>query len=343
MNKKILIVLVLVLIAGAVGVYILAGKKSAVGETTNEQVVVEKKTIIMVNPGGATYAQLLSGFENGLKENYKGSANLEFITKDAGSNKEMLKTMITETVAQKPAMIVTASSPPTLQALEETKESKIPILAVLGDPTKHGYIPSLQSSETNLTGIAQQSIELTPKRFEILRSMFPKAKRVAVFYDTTCGPTKSVRPIGDSVAKQLGFEITEFPLTNPSADQVKEVLAKVTAKEYDSMIFYPHGTLFSKSDLFLKKAKDEKLPLIMPDESSLAKGAVASYGPDFFNTGIQLSRLAVKVLDGIDPKEIPFEQANDIKFVVSLKSLKEIGVELPEDVIHKVDKVIPGE
>ena len=83
---------------------------------------------------------------------------------------------------------MTISGPPTFQALKET--NSVPILTAIGDPVEHGYIKSIQSSETNLTGIAQQNIELTPKRFELLKEMIPSVKRVAVFYDTTCGPTK---------------------------------------------------------------------------------------------------------------------------------------------------------
>lgn len=339
-TQKILAIVAIIIVA--VGGYVFVNNKnSASKQEADKQVAIVKKTVIMVSPGGETYAQLFKGFEQELRETYPMSADtLEIVFKDSAGKKDVLKTMITEAVAAKPAIIVTASSPPTLQALDETKESKIPILSVLGDPTKHGYIPSLQSSGTNLTGIAQQSIELTPKRFEILNKMFPKVKRVAVFYDTTCGPTKEARPIGNEVAKKLGFTVVEFPLTNPTNEQVVEALKAINAKDFDSLIFYPHGTLFAKSEHFLKKAREEKLPLIMPDESSLASGAVASYGPDFFNTGKQLTRLAIKVLNGVDPKDIPLEQAEDIKFVISMRSLKAIGVEVPSEVLDKVDKVI---
>lgn len=336
-QKSIIIIIVFLLIAGGGYWYLSSGRGSQVKEKPAQSVII-------VNPGGTTYGELFKGFEEALRATYPGQrSSLTITTKNAEGNQETLKAMVSEAVAANPSLIVTVSSPPTLQALEETKESKIPILAVLGDPTKHGYITSLQSSGTNLSGIAQQSIELTPKRFEILKEISPKVKRVAVFYDTTCGPTKVARPIANAAAPKLGLTLVEFPLTTPTREQVAEALKAVNAKDFDAIIFYPHGTLFSKSDLFLTKAKEAKLPIVMPDESALAKGAIASYGPDYFLMGKQLSRQALKVLSGVDPKDIPFEQAEEVWFIISLQNAKDLGIQIANQVLEHADKVIGGQ
>lgn len=335
------IVLIVIIVLAGAGYWYSTNKTKNGNDGVVSNTLAKKHKVIIVSPGGVTYAELFKGFEEALRVSYPESAStLTIEIKNAEGSQDALKKMISEAVAEGPSLIVTASSPPTLQALDETKVSKIPILSVLGDPTKHGYIPSLQSSGTNLSGIAQQSIELTPKRFEILKKLFPRVKRVAVFYDTTCGPTKEARPIANAAAPKLGLTLVEFPLTSPTRDQVTQSLKVVNAKDFDAIIFYPHGTLFSKSDLYINKAKEVGIPIIMPDETSLASGAVASFGPDFYLTGKQLTRLAIKVLNGADPKNIPFEQAEDVKFVVSLKSLKALGKEIPNDVIDQVDKVI---
>lgn len=338
LQRPFVIVVVLIAILAGVSYWYFSDS----GANKKEQ--PKTQTVIIVNPGGTTYSELFAGFEEALRATYPGSASaLSITTKNAEGNQETLKTMVSEAVAANPSLIVTVSSPPTFQALEETKESKIPILGVLGDPTKHGYITSLQSSGTNLSGIAQQSIELTPKRFEILKEIAPDVKKVAVFYDTTCGPTKVARPIANEAAPKLGLELVEIPLTIPTRDQVAEALKVVNAKDFDAIMFYPHGTLFSKSDLFLAKAREAKLPIVMPDESALASGAIASYGPDYFLMGKQLARQAVKVLRGVDPKDIPFEQAEEVRFIISLQSAKDLGVQIANQVLEHADKVVGGQ
>lgn len=337
LQRPFVIVIVLIVLATGAIYWYFSGN-------TNNVEKQKTQSVIIVNPGGKTFTELFKGFEEALRATYPGSASaLSITTKNAEGNQETLKKMVSEAVAANPSLIVTVSSPPTLQALEETKESKIPILGVLGDPTKHGYITSLQSSGTNLSGIAQQSIELTPKRFEILKEIAPKVKKVAVFYDTTCGPTKAARPIANEAAPKLGLTLVEIPLTTPTRDQVAEALKVVNAKDFDAIMFYPHGTLFSKSDLFLAKAREAKLPIVMPDESSLSDGAIASYGPDYFLMGKQLSRQAIKVLQGVDPKDIPFEQAEEVRFIISLKNAKDLGLEIANQVLEHADKVVNGQ
>ncbi len=336
MNKKTAaIVLAVAAIAAAGGVYYWYAKKEP---------PVSRRVFLVaaVNPGGAAYGKFFDGFKEALAEiSGKNGEEVTLILKNAEGDSKKLKEFISEAAAMRPDIIATISGPPTLQALEETKESKTPILTALGDPVEHGYIKSLQSSETNLTGIAQQNIELTPKRFEILKELVPAVKKVAVFYDTTCGPTKKARPIANAAAPALGLTLTEFPLTAPTRDEVSDALKAVNKKDFDALIFYPHGTFFSKSDLFLKKAVEEKLPIIMPDEESLASGALASYGPSYFEMGKSLGKMAEKILiGGARPESIPFEQPDKIESIVNLETAKKLQISLPEAVIKRADRVV---
>ena len=131
-----------------------------------------------VSPGGAAYGKFFAGFQEAIAEiNRVNDAEISLVFKNAEGDSQKLKELISEAVVMKPDIIATISSPPTAQALKETKETQIPILTALGDPVEHGYIKSLQSSGTNLAGIAQQNIELTPKRFEILKELVPAAKK----------------------------------------------------------------------------------------------------------------------------------------------------------------------
>ena len=298
--------------------------------------------IAAVSPGGAAYGKFFAGFQEAIAEiNRVNDAEISLVFKNAEGDSQKLKELISEAVVMKPDIIATISSPPTAQALKETKETQIPILTALGDPVEHGYIKSLQSSGTNLAGIAQQNIELTPKRFEILKELVPAAKKVAVFYDTTCGATKKARPIANAAAPALGLTLTEFPLTNPTSDETAGALEAVSGKDFDALIFYPHGTLFSKSDLFLKKAAEEKLPIIMPDEESLAGGALASYGPSYFKMGKALGKMAEKILiGGARPEDVPFEQPNKIEFIINLTAARKLGISLPEAVLKRADRVV---
>lgn len=330
--KKIILVALAVVLSGGTLWYVYRNQSPVA--------VSHSHTVYLVSPGGPAYESYFENVESRLKEIHHGAgADIRFVSKNAEGNPDTLKAMITEAVQAKPDIIVTISSQPTQQAVKES-EGKIPVLSALGDPVEHGYVDSLKGSGTNLSGVAQQNISLTPKRLELLKELVPTVKKVAVFYDTTCGPTKKARPIASELAPQIGLELTEFGLTNPSRADLEAELKKVTKKDYDALIFYPHGTLFAKADLFLKRATEEGLPIIMPNEEALADGALASYGPSYSEMGKLTARLAEKILtDKIAIGELPWEQPSVIDFYVSLSSAEKLGITISPTIANKAKLV----
>ena len=333
MNKKIILAIVAILIIVAAGFYYYKAEVSP-GESS-----AVKKDVLVINPGGVTFTLFLNSFMDELAKNNSGGKNdINIIYKDSAGDPDKLKQFIDEAVILRPDAIVTISAPPTLALKDKIKD--IPILTALGDPVEHGYVKSLQGSGISIAGVSQKTIELTPKRIEILKRAVPSIKKIAIFYDTTCGPTKKARPIANAQAPELGVELVEFALTTPSRADLEKELQKVTNKDFDALMFYPHGTLFAKSDLFIKRAKEEKLPIVMPEEASMGDTAIASYGPDYGELGRTLALIARKVLNGEDPGNIPFEQPSSIQFIINEKNAKILGITISENVIEIANKVI---
>ena len=322
--KTVLLASVVVILIGGVFWYMFQYR----GNTSETSVTDgHLHSIYLVNPGGPAYKQYFDKVESSLRElHHKNGTSLQMYTKNAEGNPQKLATMVTEAVQAKPNLIITISSQPTQQALAESN-GEIPILSTLGDPIEHGYVDSLKGSGKNLGGVAQQNIALTPKRLELLKELAPSVKKVAVFYDTTCGPTKKARPIANAFAPEIGLELFEIALTNPTRAELEDALNTVTRENYDALIFYPHGTLFSKADLFLKRAREEGLVIIMPNEEALAEGALASYGPSYAGMGELIARLSEKILtDNISVSVLPWEQPSVIDYFVSLENAEKLGL-----------------
>ena len=54
----------------------------------------------------------------------------------------------------------------------------------------------------------------------------------------------------------------------------------------------------------------------------------------------QRARIAVKVLRGTPPADIPVEQPAKFELAVNLKTAKAIGVDVPSSLLLRADKVI---
>jgi putative ABC transport system substrate-binding protein len=117
-------------------------------------------------------------------------------------------------VRRRVAVVVGTGTPATLAAKAAT--TTIPIVfATGGDPVALGLVASLNPPGANLTGIANLSAELAPKRLQLLRQVIPNSTGFGVLADPTFPDTTSIIADLQSAARALGLElIVENTRTN---------------------------------------------------------------------------------------------------------------------------------
>ena len=72
----------------------------------------------------------------------------------------------------------------------------------------------------------------------------------------------------------------------------------------------------------------------------MERGALASYGPDFYASGRQAARLVDKIIKGTNPAEIPVEVNPKIEFAINLKIGAALGLTLAPEVMGRANRVI---
>src|SRR3954447_4539108 len=113
---------------------------------------------------------------------YVEQQNVVYLGRWADAKQDRLPALAAELVGLKVDVIVTAGGPASAAAKQAT--SSIPIvLATVGDADSIGLIDSLARPGGNVTGVTDQSVELSAKRLEVLKDAIPKAKRIAVLWN----------------------------------------------------------------------------------------------------------------------------------------------------------------
>lgn len=113
---------------------------------------------------------------------YMEGRNVIYAIRWAEGKSERLPALAAELVGMKVDLIVIFGGKAALAVKEAT--STIPVVFVgSGDPVAVGLIASFSRPGGNITGISDQSAELSAKRLELLKEVVPKAERVAVLWN----------------------------------------------------------------------------------------------------------------------------------------------------------------
>ena len=87
-------------------------------------------------------------------------------------------------------------------------------------------------------------------------------------------------------------------------------------------------------------AAQQKLPAIYEYASLVRDGGLMSYGPDMDEVYDRAADLAVRILKGARPADLPFEQPTRFHFAINKETLKALDLIIPATTLMRADEVI---
>lgn len=216
--------------------------------------------------------------------------------------------------------------------------TQIPIVfAGAADPVGLGIIQSFAHPGGNLTGIADLALDLGPKRLQIFQEMISSLRRVLFLYDAVDTLALKEAEAYSVAAQQLGIELIERPMHTPQ--EARDVLTRLEHGEVDGVLA-PLCCSMNIPGLVLDIIPPKQIPTMFDSAFWPERGAVASYGQDYYESGRQSARLVDKILKGQKPADIPVEVNSKIEFVINLKAAKAMGLTLAPEVLFQADRII---
>jgi putative tryptophan/tyrosine transport system substrate-binding protein len=246
-----------------------------------------------------------------------------------------LPAMAEELVGLKVDVIVTQGEPALRAARQAT--STIPIVMTSsGDPVGTGFVASLARPGGNITGPAILAPEISGKRLELLKEVFPRMARVAAFWDPHGGraPVTGTEDAARVLALQL--QILEIPRPD-DFDTAFELARKGRA---EALTVLPSVFLSDHRSRLIAFAATSRLPAVYPWRSAVNAGGLMFYGPVLSESYRRAAVYVDKILKGAKPSDLPVEQPTKFEFVINLKTAKQIGLTIPPNVLARADRVI---
>jgi len=199
-------------------------------------------------------------------------------------------------------------------------------------------VASLAHPGGNVTGRSVYAPELTSKRIEILKEMFPTLAKVGVRWnrenDGAAGQLLEAKTTG----RALGIAIESFPAQIP--DGLNEVMARAVEAGTGAILIVSDSSTISNRAKIGSSALQHRLPTIFANKAYLSGGGLLSYGPDIVES-FRLSVVHVdKILKGANPANLPVEQPTIFEYVINMKTAKALGVAVPPALLARADNLI---
>ncbi|HXK27969.1 MAG TPA: ABC transporter substrate-binding protein [Candidatus Binatia bacterium] len=287
---------------------------------------------------GLTFDPVFRGLQEGLARlGYTEGKNISFIVENTKGNTSDLGNRAVRLAESKPKALFTVSTSHTAAAMKATPSVPI-VFAWVGDPLQSGFVASYVSSKNNLTGVSSYAGPLSGKRLEMLKEIEPKVKQILAIVAAKDSVAENSFEFLDETARKIGVHVLRRDVT--SKEEIENVLRATPKGSIDAIYHIPSALVGVYIDLLIRKAKENKIPLVVHEESMVEKGALFTYGADFRLVGIQAARLVAKVLKGERPAEIPTETPEKLLFVLNLSTAKAINFKVPRDILERADRLI---
>jgi putative ABC transport system substrate-binding protein len=221
-------------------------------------------------------------------------------------------------------------------AREATTVIPIVVVAVDYDPIARGYVGGLARPGGNITGVFLRQPELTAKRIELLKEVVPRARRLAVFWDTFS--TDQLEE-AEGVARAAGLQLQRFEFREPPYGF--DAPTRTAVQQQASALLGLASPIFFRQRTDLADvAVKYRLPAIVPFREAAEAGILMSYGADLPSMLRRAAEFIDRLLKGTKPADLPMEQPTKFELVINLKTAKALGVTIPPSLLLRADHVV---
>ena len=217
--------------------------------------------------------------------------------------------------------------------------SSIPIVFTMhADPVRTGHVASLARPGGNITGLALLQTEINRKGLEILISVVPKAKRIAVLWNPDApSHTPGLKALEES-ARTLQVQLQAVVArTGADLESAFSAMARAHARAVQVLAF---GIYQAERQRLAELAIKYRLPTMFHERDHVEAGGLMSYGPDFGDLLRRAATYVDKILKGAKPGDLPIEQPTKFALVINLKTAKALGLTIPPSLLARADEVI---
>lgn len=261
--------------------------------------------------------------------------NIAFDVRYAEGKPARAAELAAELVGTKPDLIMAHFTPAVRAAMAATRTIPI-IMSPAGAPVETGLVASLSRPGGNVTGVTNMAAELGARRLQLLKDMLPSLGRVAVLASSHDAFTKPFLAYLEQGAKSGGLQLDPVPVAGP--EEFERAFAGMAERRAGAVVV--QGVFNSHRATLIQLAARHRLPTMWFDRLAVQQGGLISLSANTPEIYRRAAAMAVRVLRGAQPADLPVEQPTVYELVINAKTAAALGITIPAAVQTQADEVI---
>jgi putative ABC transport system substrate-binding protein len=250
---------------------------------------------------------------------------------------QQLPEFAAELARMKVDVIYAPSSTMVEPARQATKTIPI-VFSNHADPIGSGHVASLPRPGGNITGLSEMASELDAKQLEMLKEVVPQATRIGVLWN----PTTPSQVPGLQSLKAAGEKLglTLHMASAATAEEFDGAFTSMARENVDGLFVMPSPLIVMQRVRVAEVALKFRLPGIFSVKEAVEAGGLMSYSADRIDLSRRAALYIDKILKGVNPADLPVEQASKYLLVINLKTARALGLDVPPTLLARADEVI---
>ncbi|MFY9772070.1 MAG: ABC transporter substrate-binding protein [Xanthobacteraceae bacterium] len=287
----------------------------------------------------ASVVSQIAALKDGLKETgfaVGQNVQMEFLWAD--DQYDRLPAMAAEFVHRQVAVIVAGGGNVSALAAKAATTTIPIVFPIVTDPVKGGLVASLNRPGGNLTGIAALTIELDPKRLELLCDLLPRARVIGALIDSNRPEADDQARSLQTAAQTLGRQIVVAKVA--AEGEFDNAIAALVSQKADAIVVGASPLFNSRRDTLIASAARRAVPTIYQFGEFAESGGLITYGASAADSYRQAGIYVGRILKGEKPADLPVVQPTKFDLVINLKTAKTLGLNVPQALLATADEVI---
>lgn len=226
-------------------------------------------------------------------------------------------------------LIFTIATPAT-QVMATLEHEKPIVFAAVTDPKALGIL----DTHHNITGV-RDMIDV-PKEIDMMKKLLPDMRKVALLFNPSEINARQIVQQMKSELEKAGLSWMEVGMHHESEAAASVSMA---SRKADAILCPTDNTVAAAIQSIVNQSNKFNVPLIVSDNLLVLKGALAAQGVDYAISGQKASRLALEILDGKKPGDLPLQSPDTDQIFIHKERAHELGIEIPQGLPGKVELI----